>query len=48
MRNTPWFKRKSSRIVLGLISLAVVLFTFMAAAPFHSTDESGKEGSIPG
>ncbi len=47
MQPTSWFKRRSSQVLLGLLGLAVVLFTFLAATPFTSSHERDHGGLDP-
>jgi hypothetical protein len=48
MHNTPWFTRQSSHVLLGLLGLAVILFTLLAASPFHMSQEKTQGGLDPG
>jgi D-alanyl-D-alanine carboxypeptidase/D-alanyl-D-alanine-endopeptidase (penicillin-binding protein 4) len=47
MPHTLRFKRRSFQVLLGLFSLALVLFTFIAAAPFTANDEKTQGGLDP-
>ncbi len=47
MPHTFWFKRRSSQILLGFFSLALVLFTFKEAAPFTANNEKPQGGLDP-
>jgi D-alanyl-D-alanine carboxypeptidase/D-alanyl-D-alanine-endopeptidase (penicillin-binding protein 4) len=47
MSHTLWFKRWSSQVLLGFISLALVVFTFVAAAPFSAHEEKTQAGLDP-
>jgi serine-type D-Ala-D-Ala carboxypeptidase/endopeptidase (penicillin-binding protein 4) len=44
MSRTPWYTRRSVQGILGLLGLALVLFTFPAAAPFQPRNEHAQGG----
>ena len=47
MRNTPWFKHRSFQVVLSLLGLVLVFFTFMAAGSFQTSNEHAQGGLDP-
>jgi D-alanyl-D-alanine carboxypeptidase/D-alanyl-D-alanine-endopeptidase (penicillin-binding protein 4) len=47
MSRAPWFRRRSVQVVVGLLGLALVLFTFPAAAPFQPGHEHVQRGLDP-
>jgi serine-type D-Ala-D-Ala carboxypeptidase/endopeptidase (penicillin-binding protein 4) len=47
MQNPLWFKRRSFQVLLGFFSLALVVFTFIAAAPFTVNEEKTQAGLDP-
>ena len=47
MYYTPWFKRRSFHVVLSLLGLVLVFFTFMAAGSFQVSNEPTQGGLDP-
>jgi serine-type D-Ala-D-Ala carboxypeptidase/endopeptidase (penicillin-binding protein 4) len=47
MYYTPWFKRRSFQVVLSLLGLVLVFFTFMAAGSFQVSNEPTQGGLDP-
>ena len=47
MYYTPWFKHRSFQVVLSLLGLVLVFFTFMAAGSFQVSNEPTQGGLDP-